>query len=462
VARFGTTPSRCIHSSILLVFVGFAIIALAWPMACAAQEQKIAIEGYITAVHMPIGFDVNGEHVAASAATTFGMKGDKEASSDSPLKSAVEAGAYVYVWGERDSKSKSVIAESVRFRDDGNRKLSGLGVIDKVISTGQQTIFRADGYRIRIAPQTEVLFQGDLKTLADVGTNAWMRYEGQRDRTGDLVAASVQFLPAKPVKVKAVQGLEVSQIEVKTSDPSRNQKGMPGPLADNGSLRPNDKVKMGPFTHWRTILDDPALQERVRRVGMSVVPEYQQKLPEDHPSKIHFSFYVVDDDRTPGEVLSLDGLVLTPKVAMDRLGSDAQLAAVLADGVAFNLQRQAAKMVAANRAVLGGEAAALVAGAFVPGLGLAMLVGEGGALGKALIAMEEQRGRVALSLMADAGFDPWQAPEAWRLMAPKKLPADLDTLKYPNLSAYQLGILNLQYRQAAGTAGSVKSVPESH
>jgi hypothetical protein len=59
--------------------------------------------------------------------------------------------------------------------------------------------------------------------------------------------------------------------------------------------------------------------------------------------------------------------------------------------------------------------------------------------------MEEQRGRVALSLMEDAGYDPWQAPEAWRLLEPKKLPADLNSLKYPNRSGYQLGILNLQY-----------------
>ena len=68
--------------------------------------------------------------------------------------------------------------------------------------------------------------------------------------------------------------------------------------------------------------------------------------------------------------------------------------------------------------------------------------------------MREQRGRVALSLVAVGGFDPWQAPEAWRLLSPKHLPSDTNSLKYSDLSGYQLGILNLQYRKPA-------SFPES-
>jgi hypothetical protein len=43
--------------------------------------------------------------------------------------------------------------------------------------------------------------------------------------------------------------------------------------------------------------------------------------------------------------------------------------------------------------------------------------------------MEDERGCVALGLMADAGFDPWQAPEAWRLLAPGHLPKDPSKLR---------------------------------
>ena len=66
-------------------------------------------------------------------------------------------------------------------------------------------------------------------------------------------------------------------------------------------------------------------------------------------------------------------------------------------------------------------------------------------------ALNEQRWRVALQLMSDAGYDPWQAPEAWRLAAPGKLPADTSTLKYPDRSGYQFAILNLTYKKPAPT-----------
>ena len=97
------------------------------------------------------------------------------------------------------------------------------------------------------------------------------------------------------------------------------------------------------------------------------------------------------------------------------------------------------------RKELGVDIAIDVAGAFVPGLGLAVL-GPGLFTSKEIATMQEERLRIALALMSDAGFDPWQAPEAWRLLAsPKKLPADLASLTYPDSSCYQLGILSLQY-----------------
>jgi hypothetical protein len=45
--------------------------------------------------------------------------------------------------------------------------------------------------------------------------------------------------------------------------------------------------------------------------------------------------------------------------------------------------------------------------------------------------------------MADAGYDPRQAPEAWRLLAPKKMPKDPSLLKYPSRAGYQLSFLRL-------------------
>jgi predicted Zn-dependent protease len=181
----------------------------------------------------------------------------------------------------------------------------------------------------------------------------------------------------------------------------------------------------------------------VHRIGMALVPAYQRAMADDDPSKIHFRFFAVDDAKMRTEICLLDGAVLVPKQVVERLKSDDQLAAVLANGVAYNLQRQAARAVIAMRKDLGVEIAIDVASALVTG-GIAAF-GPGVFTAKEEATMEEERLRISLALMRDAGYDPWQAPEAWRLLEPKKLPADLASLPYPDAGCYQIGILNLQY-----------------
>jgi len=59
--------------------------------------------------------------------------------------------------------------------------------------------------------------------------------------------------------------------------------------------------------------------------------------------------------------------------------------------------------------------------------------------------IEEQVGRIAVSLVADAGYDPWQAPEAFRLLAAKRSASGTTVEKWTNLSGYALSVLNLEY-----------------
>jgi predicted Zn-dependent protease len=186
------------------------------------------------------------------------------------------------------------------------------------------------------------------------------------------------------------------------------------------------------------------MQQRVHRIGMALVPAYQRAMADDDPSKIHFRFFAVDD-KVRGSVCLLDGAVLVSTEVLRRLQSDDQLAAVLAVGIACNLQRQAARMVSMNRAVLGALIAADVAGAFVPGLGPAVRGVAGGVDADAEEVMLEERLRISLALMKDAGYDPWQAPQAWRILDPKKPSTNPALLPYPDISCYQMEILNLQY-----------------
>ena len=260
-------------------------------------------------------------------------------------------------------------------------------------------------------------------------------------------------MPAKPTKFKAVKNLEVATVKTRpagANDDAMTSEaiGTPAIPDDGASLQQDQEIKIG-LGHWHSLPADQPLQQRVHRIGMALVPAYQTAMADDNPSKIHFRFFAVDNHKLRGEICLLDGAILVSKQIVERLKSDDQLAAVLADGVAYNLQRQAAKQVAMNRAAWG-VAAGELAGAFVPGLGTAamltsIVVDRKSGDSRSGDTLVGERLRIALALMNDAGYDPWQAPEAWRFLDPEKLPANLASLAYPDASCYQIGILNLQY-----------------
>lgn len=71
------------------------------------------------------------------------MSGGKKPSTDNAVKSKLRIGDYVYVTGE--SSYPSIVATTVLLRDDSPHKITGFGVIDRMLTTGSQPAFRADG-----------------------------------------------------------------------------------------------------------------------------------------------------------------------------------------------------------------------------------------------------------------------------------------------------------------------------
>ena len=437
-------------SSISQSFRPLAALAFAVLAVPLLAQTTYPIEGYITAVHPPMGFEADGRRFEITSKTTFGVMGSNITSSASPLKEVLRVGVYVQVAGNDHIPSESLKATTVLIRDDWNRKLSGTGVITRVVSPAPDAVFEADGYLIRITPSTQLKILGDRNSLADVSENTWLSFSGKRGKDGVLNATKAQFIPAKPTKFKAIKNIEIATIKTRpagTTDDALTSKGTGSPAipADGASLQYDEQLKIG-LGRWHTLPADQPLQQRVHRIGMALVPAYQRDMADDNPSKIHFRFFAVDNNKLRGADCLLDGAILVSTQTIERLKNDNQLAAVVADGVACNLQRQAARTVMAIRKGLALD----VADALVPGLGLATMFVPGtfnNINNNEMETMGEDRLRIALALMNDAGFDPWQAPEAWRLLDPKKLPVDIASLPYPGSSCYQLGILNLQYAQ---------------
>ena len=411
--------------------------------AAAQEDSGTKKSGYVTEVHGPHLFALNGLLVETDNVTTYKSMDKKSGETAEQLQQAVQVGTYLEAEGSKDPVSHRLRASLVLVREDWEKELTGAGVIEKVMDVGAEPVFQADGYKIRITSATELSLSNKMKSISEAGPGFWIWYKGTRDAKGVLVAERARIIPAKYGWLVAVNSAQGEKAPRQLDVPRQ------GAVLDlTGSLvNPNTKLDerdAGGSCGWYKVPPDAALQDRVQNVGVRVVPAYLMKLEDNDKAKIHFRFYVVEEEKVRSELTCIPGLILVPRKVMERLQNDDQLAALLADGVAWNLQRlMSGAMQNENNAAL----ATSMAFAAAP------LAVKGGIMAGGLLAgykldkpLEEERGRIALELMADGGYDPWQAPEAWRLLSDKAKKGS-QPLVYPDRSGYQLGILNLQYAE---------------
>ena len=408
---------------------------------CMAQDRlpdgafPPIVKGYITAVHLPGGFDMNDIFVAMSTRTGVGHIGDKIIQSDTPLRAELRPGAFVLVTGDYDAHTRTATAVTVFLLNERTKMRAGVGLILGVVSPGPEPVYRVDGYLIRVNLKSLQWSANNLQRLSNVGPNSILQYKGKIGVDGILEATRAQFtrIVEKPGIVSSTQGSEASDSVAQTNG---------GALQ---SSAPNeDKLQM-----WHAIPPDQPLQQRVARIGMSLAPTSLREKAGKGPAKIDYRFYAVDDEKIRGGYAIFDKhIILVPKQTIERLQNDSQLAAVLAEGIAQTLQMREIAKGEVGEAVAGTAmagtmifAAPLTAIAFaaelIPGKYKEEQVRE--------TPMQEQRDRIALGLIADAGYDPHQAPEAWRLLAAEHPASDSQPLLYPRRSEYQLSVLITMY-----------------
>lgn len=402
----------------------------------AQSERSGAFEGFVTRVDSSGDFWVDRHHVVTTQETRYVPLNPEGGHSSQLLRQAIQIGAHVKVTGTRNFALETLVADSVQFCPVQDKKLSGIAAIEKVFSVAPELVFQADGYRIRVATDAEVTYRDNARNPRAVIPNTWIQFTGKRDSTGVVIASQLRFLSPK---IRTTP----------TSEPGAQKQGYPegNIVNEDGTVGILDgKFKFDESSGWHRLTADHDLQERVRRTGSRLVPEYQRRLADDDPSKIAFRFFVTEEKWMRTDMRGGIGVILVARSVVDRLESDDELAAVLADDIAFDVQLQRAKLLSNGVWESAGEAAAMAA---VAAQATGTLVA--GAITKAIInremeeRLEEERARMALSMMAEGGYDPWIAPEAWRRLRPRKLPKDLSNQKYPHISEYQFEILSLQY-----------------
>lgn len=426
----------------------FCLLFVFSAASAPAQEPVPAISGYVTHITSPTVFDVNGSHIVCDGSTMFGVEANGiKTSTHTPTDLYI--GEAIDVYGKGNKKTHTVAATTVATSLDQPKQLNGSAIISSIPSPRTVKtkpgglLVRADGYRILITAKTQTKFDAPLTSLSGVSTNTWITYQGKLRPDGILLAESAAFKSnAIP---KGEDNLRTkSEYDPKTVDPRDKQSG-------------TSKFFLGTKVKKIPPYNDPAMQSRIDRIGASLIPAYQRNLPATDPTKIDFRFQLIDEPKWHDALTLPNGIILVPRQVVERMQNDSQLATVLADNIACAIEKQlyrelptSHKMTAAQ---LGSDAGAF----FVPGLGIATAVANYKIATTILRHTEEQSGRVSLNFLHDAGYDIYEAPRAWWLLAPKR-PKDISEIDLPERAAYLYSVIGQTWRNSPTKGLSVSPI----
>lgn len=408
------------------------------------------LSGYVTRAASTSDFDVNGLRILCREKAQSISKpahGATEATADCPADSPYVGQIMAIHYSVVGTSINALYATRIqKQRPQSFGEISGSAVINAAeeVKGIQPTdlLVRADGFLIRITGKTKTQWIPPVQSLAEVKAGDWIRYKGKLDAKGVLAATSVQI---RPYVVESREERLLKKHEYDPSAVSANAKqnflkdGFAGGCRGS-MLMGCDPKRFPPF-------EDAAMQAHIEKIGKSLIPLYQRDLLDSDPAKIDFRFQLIDTTLFRDVLTLPSGIILIPHQVVERLQNDSQIAAVLAYGMASAMERQEYRSDGKIKAAY----ASGVASTFVPYAGLGMFVG--GTVASRIETKEmEQRDRVSLALMRDAGYNMDQAPLAWWLLAPKK-PQLLPQIEMPDRVTYLYRILGAIWRNPVASAG---------
>jgi hypothetical protein len=402
--------------------------------------------GPVTTISPSSAFDVAGMHVLLAHTIKFCIRsydssgninerckeGPSFQASDLFIGEQVELSGYENTSKHTFKASKIAVLPPVS-------EVSGTAIVDlipkKQPSNPDEHFVRADGYLLRITPETKLKFTAPLKSFADISTNQWIQYSGRQQDDGTVL-----------LKYAAVTANTISHTEDKMLDKSDyDPSAVPDDAHENAFKKSLVGIDLKKIPPWH----DAAMQARVERIGNSLVPAYQRALPDPDLTKIIFRFQVVDE-KWHDAMSTPAGVILVPHQLVERMQNDDQLATVLADNIAEVLEKDALRI----RPAAIESAAGIVAQSAtmtLPVVGLATSLGSIGLAGREVHEINAelaQSGRVSLCLLHDAGYNIQQAPLAWWILAGKK-DKPLDQIKLPARAETLYNSLGFVWRNPA-------------
>jgi hypothetical protein len=252
-------------------------------------------------VGTPAAFAVNGRQVHCTAKTQSTLVTPAQHTPLAPCP-ARTLGESLVVYGKRDANLGAIVASIIESEPIGEGKAEGFAVIDRIIRASDAsaaTMVSADGYAIEIPAAIHAVFQPPLSADTKITTNLWIRYSGLQHPDGSVRATGVTL------SQNLLKGREIKANTKREFDPAsvteENRQG-----GWSKAFRGLDAKRI-PASRNRV------MQERVERIGNSLIPAYQRDLAADDPTKIDFRFQVVDWAKRHDAMTLSNGIVLIPE-----------------------------------------------------------------------------------------------------------------------------------------------------
>jgi hypothetical protein len=393
----------------------------------AGKSRPMTIHGYVTAVKES-SFEIEDYRITRN--DSFALNFEHAGPDVTFTMDQVRVGTELEIRGRYYEDTGDLIATGASIDLEQFRKQKSTAILSRTpvglqkSESGWSGAFFADGQRVRVTPQTAVLFkltseekrlekaaekgnatQKDLEafrplsSLAEIMPGMIMSYEGMRDMdTGVIIAQKVEF--AKNVFEVGEQILwKQSEVRVKPSNFVTLQPG---------------EISSGAFGR-RKLLPNEEVQEYVTKIGKSLEPKYLSSVPDDDRGKLHFQYYVVID-KEPNAFALANGVFVVQSGLFDVLQNEAQLATVIGHEIAHATQKHLWREQQ-NKKTL--RAALQIGAAVAEAFGQYEIRDAANLTNLAIHngyqrSMENQADRVGLASMVDAGYDPRQAPAVWK------------------------------------------------
>ncbi len=419
----------------------FAVLTFLLAATLAAQSEEPLFRGNITRIDPSGTFDLGGVPLKFAPRATFSKLTGKD-KVDLPAMPPLAIGQSYDCFCRFDRKKNTLTATHLTLIAPLASNITSGAIIEKIDNPDggpAKLTVRADGYHLLLPDGPSLHFEDNLNRQ-QLAPNQWVAYKGTLAPDGTVTVDEATIWLNQPGSGEA----KLRDRQEMTTDPNASQNEI-------------SRFFLGVDATKLPLHNDPAMSARVERIGQRLIPACQRDLSAGDPSKLPFRFLVVETTKIRYPVGLTSGIVVIPSETVARLPSDDQLAALLANAVAYILEKQEfldrGKHQTLTTARMIGTAAELVPGV---GLGVSLAATAGsitaGGLQESLEVREaRQRDRVSLWLLHDAGFDLAQAPIAWWQMASRK-PAPLADIVLPrdtaDLYAYLAMTWNLTASQA--------------